>query len=54
MMDGDTLEERLQLLEPQAEDWHCFLKVGVYNKHIVFKVKALICENNYCVFIDDI
>ena len=30
MMDGNTPEERLQLLEPQAEDWHClvcFLKV---------------------------
>ena len=28
VMDGNTPEERLQLLEPQAEDWHCFLKVG--------------------------
>ena len=27
MMDGDTREERLQLLEPQTEDWHCLVCV---------------------------
>ena len=34
MMDGDTPEERLQLLEPQVEDWHyllCVLKVCFYS-----------------------
>ena len=25
MMDGDIPEDRLQLLEPQTEDWHCFV-----------------------------
>ena len=25
MMDGDTPRERLQLLEPQTEDWHCLV-----------------------------
>ena len=25
MVDGDTPEERLQLLEPQTEDWHCLV-----------------------------
>lgn len=48
MMDGDTPEERLQLLEPQTEDWHCLvcmLKVSItimltekifffYNQHL--------------------
>ena len=27
MMDGDTTEDRLQLLEPQTEDWHCLVCV---------------------------
>ena len=27
MMDGDTPRERLELLEPQAEDWHCLVCV---------------------------
>ena len=27
MMDGDTPEDRLQLLEPQTEDWHCLVCV---------------------------
>lgn len=33
-MDGNTPRERLQLMEPQCEDWHtlmCFLKVCVYS-----------------------
>jgi hypothetical protein len=25
MMDGDTPVERLELLEPQVEDWHCLV-----------------------------
>lgn len=25
MMDGDTPEDRLKLLEPQTEDWHCLV-----------------------------
>ena len=25
LMDGDTPQDRLQLLEPQSEDWHCLL-----------------------------
>ena len=25
MMDGDTPKDRLQLLEPQSEDWHCLV-----------------------------
>ena len=32
VMDGDTPHDRLQLLEPQTEDWHtlmCFLGVSV-------------------------
>ena len=27
MMDGDTPEERLGLLQPQCEDWHCLVCV---------------------------
>ena len=36
-MDGDSLEERLQLLEPVAEDWHglcSFLSVSKYNNDV--------------------
>ena len=34
MMDGDTPRDRLELLEPQAEDWHCLVCVlGVSSKH---------------------
>ena len=29
MMDGDTSEERLEILEPVAEDWHCQLCIIV-------------------------
>lgn len=25
MMDGNTPEERLELIEPQTEDWHCMV-----------------------------
>ena len=25
LMDGDTPQDRLQLLEPQSEDWHCLV-----------------------------
>ena len=33
MMDGDTPRDRLELLKPQAEDWHCFVCVlGVSSK----------------------
>lgn len=34
LMDGDTPRDRLQLLEPQTEDWHCLvcvLTVSLYN-----------------------
>ena len=33
MMDSNTRSERLELLEPQVEDWHalqCFLMVNMY------------------------
>ena len=33
MMDGDTPRDRLELLKPQAEDWHCLVCVlGVSSK----------------------
>lgn len=25
MMDGNTPEERLELIEPPTEDWHCMV-----------------------------
>ena len=25
MMDGNTPEDRLELIEPQCEDWHCMV-----------------------------
>ncbi len=28
-MDGDTPRDRLQLLEPQTEDWHCLVCILV-------------------------
>ena len=64
MMDGDTPEERLQLLEPQIEDWHCLvcvLKVCFYSDSVcfysalVFKWVVFIAtmnwnaDYNYCV-----
>ena len=35
LMDGDTPRDRLELLEPQAEDWHCLVCVlGVSKKRL--------------------
>ena len=37
IMDGNTPEERLELLEPQTENWHCMvcmLKVSTYTEQI--------------------
>ena len=37
MMDGDTPRDRLELREPQAEDWHCLVCVlGVSSKTLTF------------------
>ena len=39
VMDVDTQEERLQLLEPVCEDWHalmCFMKVSI-RQHVTEK-----------------
>lgn len=35
MMDGDTPKDRLELLEPQAEDWHCLVCVLGVSTRIV-------------------
>lgn len=32
-MDGDTPWDRLQLLEPQTEDWHCLICVLMVSLH---------------------
>ena len=33
LMDGDTPKDRLQLLEPQTEDWHCLVCVLTVSLH---------------------
>ena len=39
MMDGDTAKDRLQLLEPQSEDWHCMV--------CMLKVSLLMIDWNF-------
>ena len=39
MMDGDTPKDRLQLLEPQSEDWHCMV--------CMLKVSLLMIDWNF-------
>ena len=40
MMDGDTPKDRLELLEPQAEDWPCLV--------CVLGVSTIIISSVYC------
>lgn len=39
MIDGDTPKDRLQLLEPQSEDWHCMV--------CMLKVSLLMIDWNF-------
>ena len=41
MMDGDTPRDRLELLEPQAEDWHCLVCVCAWSKYITITTVCL-------------
>ena len=53
MMDGDTIEDRLGLLEPLTEDWHCLvclLSVGLCNskcRQTLLRVYIYTKCNNY-------
>ena len=38
MMDGNTLRERLELLEPVVEDWHCQLCIITVREIILFNL----------------
>ena len=46
-MDGNTPRERLQLVEPQCEDWHtlmCFLKVCVHSLYKCTYIYTKVCQ----------
>ena len=41
-MDGDTPNERLGILEPVTEDWHCLVCLLAVSKPIVMKLLCII------------
>lgn len=50
-MDGDTVRDRLGLLEPVTEDWHClvcFLAVSTHDSHTDYHIMHMfICTHTY-------
>lgn len=46
LMDGDTPADRLELLEPQAEDWHCLVCVLTVSSMHVQHLYQLSCVNS--------
>lgn len=51
LMDGDSVEERLQLLEPVCEDWHammCFMKLRILLAILVHIIMNQPSFHRYC------
>ena len=41
LMDGDTRRERLELLEPQGEDWHTLMTFLLVSKTCLLVIKVV-------------